>query len=66
MDMIRGEASRRLSIPLETERSYTPDRKAMLAALGIVLDQPKIPIVLKDKDERTGAKSLNDSARREP
>lgn len=66
MDMIRGEASRRLSIPLETERLYAPDRKAMLAAMRIVMNQPKMLIELKDKDERPWAKSLNDSAQREP
>ena len=66
MDLIRSEASHRLSIPLETERFFEPDRKAMLAAMRIVLDQPKMLIVLKNKDERTWAKSLNDSAWREP
>jgi hypothetical protein len=61
MDLIPSEVSRRTSSPLEIERLYAPDRDAMLAALRVVLDLPRVPITLKDGYEKTGVKSLNDS-----
>jgi hypothetical protein len=61
MDLIPGEVSRRPSIPLGTERLYKPDRNAMLTSLRVVLNLPRVPVSLRDGNQMTGAKSLNDS-----
>jgi hypothetical protein len=40
-DPTRRRTSGRLARPLELERVWTPDRKAMVAALRVVLDLPR-------------------------
>ncbi len=50
---------------LEVAYAHTPNRDAMLQALRVVLELPRMPIVLYDENERTEDKSLNDSAQRE-
>ncbi len=42
----------RLDKPMEVERTYAPDRQAMLAALRVVLGFPKVPPPLRQEGPR--------------
>lgn len=44
-----AQSHRRLATPLDIERTYAPDREAMLAALRVALGLPR---VLGDDGER--------------